>query len=167
MPPIMNTIPIDDQYEIEIQSKNCKISISATNDSNNPDYNRRQHRRRNSTTTTTSKISGNNHRQKPTSLGPNFQPGKYDCICGRGKVAYNHVGNKWLRTLIDTYKHSYEQASDSKIQRSIIVTKILHIVRTHGTGFVKQERNSSGEWIEVGDMLGKFAYLLLLQVIRR
>ena len=145
----MNTIPIEDQET----TKN--------------------HHNNNSSRSTT-KISISSSGQ-PTPLGPYFQPGQYDCICGRGKVAYNHVGNKWVRSIINTYKHDYEQAYNSKIQRSCVVTKILHIVRSYGTGFVKQERNNStsgsgngsgGEWIEIGDVLGTYIHVMSFNIFR-
>ena len=90
---------------------------------------------------------------KPTNLGIHFQPGPYDCICGRGKVAFNHVGNKYFRSLIELARNSYLKA-ETKIQRSFVVSGVVDAVRAKGTGFVKQIK-ASGEWIEVGDHLAR------------
>ena len=95
---------------------------------------------------------------KPTNLGLHFQPGPYDCICGRGKVAFNHVGNKYFRSLIELARNSYLKA-ETKIQRSSVVSNVVNAVRskcggTGGAGFVKQNK-LTGEWIEVGDHLAR------------
>ena len=148
--PMNAIIPNEEQVTTNYQNNNSA-------DSN---HQQQQHRRRKTRSSRSSPKIPNSSSGQPTSLGLYFQPGQYDCICGRGKVAYNHVGNKWLRSIINSYKHEYEQAYDSKIQRSVVVTKILHIVRSNGTGFVKQER-TTGEWIEIGDVLGKHIYIYI------
>ena len=90
---------------------------------------------------------------KPTNLGKDFIPGPHDCICGRGKYAFNHPGNKYFRNLIELARESYLKA-DTKIQRSCVVSGIIQKVRSKGVGFVKQTKDKSG-WIEVGDHLAR------------
>ena len=84
-----------------------------------------------------------------TQLGPDFIPSEYDVICARGKDAWNHLGNKNFRALIQEWTEAYSK-TESKTQRTGIVSNIIQSVRSLGTGFVKRE--DDGEWIEVGDV---------------
>ena len=64
-------------------------------------------------------------------------------ICARGKAAQNHPGNKFFRSVISKMHESYKQA-DTKLQRSIVVSEVVDMIRSKGMGFVKKE--SSGKW---------------------
>lgn len=88
-----------------------------------------------------------------TELGSNFVPGKYDVLCSRGKVAWSHYGNVFLRELVALNANRYN-AAKSRLERTILVSEIVDYIRSRGTGFVKQELNSDN-WIEVGDDLAR------------
>ena len=90
---------------------------------------------------------------RPQKLGPNYTPGQWDVMCARGKAAYNHPGNKKLRSLIKQYQNAFGQAK-SRVERIIVVTNIVDAVRAKGIGFIKQDE-TDGQWCEVGDRLSR------------
>lgn len=98
--------------------------------------------------------SGTMKYENTQSLGSGFVPGPYDVICARGKAAWNHSGNKHFRALIKQNTARYSRVQ-SKLQRSGIVTEIVDVIRSKGNGFVKQEDDGTGRWIEVGNLLAR------------
>lgn len=87
-------------------------------------------------------------------LGINFAPGPYDVICARGKVAWNHSGNKFFRSIVKQNTERYAAAVETKIQRTRIVTEVVNEIRSRGNGFVKQEEDT-GCWVQVGNLLAR------------
>jgi hypothetical protein len=85
-----------------------------------------------------------------TPLGQSFSPGLHDVICARGKQAFNHIGNKQLRAIIELSRDAYGTAS-TKAERSAVVSGVVEAIRANGAGFVKQEKN--GQWIAVSGNL--------------
>jgi hypothetical protein len=85
-------------------------------------------------------------------LGKDFTPGSFDVVCARGKQAWNHPGNKFLRALVDKGKDQYGSAKN-KLQRSIVVSEIVNAVRAEGNGFVKVYEQK--QWNEIGDVLAR------------
>ena len=83
-------------------------------------------------------------------LGPDYVPGAWDVICARGSGAANHQGNLRFREIIAEFVPKYAKAT-TKIEKSIIVTEIVEMVRdkTPDGGFVK--KMADGNWYEVGD----------------
>jgi len=77
-----------------------------------------------------------------------FKPNDFDVICGKGKKCYNHIGNQNFRKIIGNHLSSY-LIVESKLEKSIIVSKIINFVRTQG-GFVKFDKKTK-LWHEVGD----------------
>lgn len=90
---------------------------------------------------------------KVTDLGDNYVPRKYDVLCSRGKEAWNHYGNVYFRKVVHLNAERYNKAK-SRLERTILVSEVVEYIRSRGTGFVKQEPNSSN-WIEVGDELAR------------
>jgi hypothetical protein len=80
-------------------------------------------------------------------LGVNFKPSDSSVICGRGKAAYEHPGNRRLRMLASTFAADYSRA-ERKLAKSAIVANIVADIRQEGGSFCKYEK---GEWFEVGD----------------
>ena len=103
-------------------------------------------------TVSTTSTSSSSTRSSIDSSGDNFQPGRYDVICARGKDAFNAPGNKYFRKLVQEAIPQYAKAT-TKAQRSCIVSDIVDTIRSLGNGFVKQEND--GSWIEVGDTLAR------------
>ena len=93
---------------------------------------------------------------KMTTLPQNFEPTNNCVICGRGKIARNHIGNKRFRALLKKFAHKYGDAS-SKVEKSIVVSEIVETVRQAAKpygGFVKQSCDGKG-WVEVGDEMAR------------
>jgi hypothetical protein len=91
--------------------------------------------------------------QNGISLPEEFQPSSDDVICGRGKAARNHQGNRYLRSLIEDAVGRYETARN-RMEKTVLVTEIIDKIRSKGRGatFVKQV---GGRWYEVCDDLAR------------
>ena len=91
---------------------------------------------------------------KPEEMVPlpaNFQPGPYDVLCTRGKVAYNHHGNLYFRDLIGEYLSKYKRCT-TKLDKSMVVIEIVDEIRklSPDAGFVKFCKKQDC-YVEVGD----------------
>lgn len=90
-------------------------------------------------------------KEKDTPLHQKFQPGPYDVICSRGKVAYNHSGNIHFRSFIEGHLEGYRKCL-TKVDKSLAVITIVEKIRNLSPdgGFVKfcKTKNS---YVEVGD----------------
>lgn len=86
-------------------------------------------------------------------LAPSFRPGSFDVLCARGKLAYDHEGNRRFRALVKQHQKQYSAAT-CKYEKSKIVSFIVSAVRNASPqgGFVK---NIDGSWYEVGDRHAK------------
>lgn len=86
-------------------------------------------------------------------LSPLFQPGSFDVLCARGKLAYDHEGNRRFRALVKQHQKQYS-AANCKYEKSKIVSFIVSAVRNASPngGFVK---HIDGHWFEVGDRHAK------------
>ena len=93
--------------------------------------------------------------QNMTALPRDFQPTMHDVICGRGRKAFNHVGNERFRKLVESRLEEYSNAA-AKLEKSYILSDIVCEVRQRSPqgGFVKRD-SSSGRWYEVGDFLAR------------
>jgi hypothetical protein len=83
-----------------------------------------------------------------------FQPGPHDVICGRGKLAWNHPGNRRFRLAVEMSIDKYSSA-DTKLEKSLIVSGIIESVRhaSPHAGFVKHD--TDGRWYIVSDQLAR------------
>lgn len=93
--------------------------------------------------------------QNMTALPKEFVPGEWDIICGRGRKAFNHIGNERFRKLVESRLEEYSNAS-AKLEKSYILSDIVCEVRQRSPqgGFVKRD-SASGRWYEVGDFLAR------------
>ena len=85
-----------------------------------------------------------------TELAPEFQPGAYDVVCGRGKGSYNRPGNKRFRAIVNQHIPQY-QSSKSKLDKSMVLNTIIDRVRQQNNGnarFVKHDKKKG--WFEIG-----------------
>ena len=91
-------------------------------------------------------------------------PGKYAVVCGRGKLATNHFGNKRYKQLLQKFSKKYSQAG-SKVDKSLVVSEIMNAINNNNTsspsiicnidaGFVKQN-TATGQWFRVSDDLAR------------
>jgi len=89
-----------------------------------------------------------------TLLSPNFEPGPFDVICGRGNISRNHTGNKKFRKMIARFLPPYA-AAVTKSEKSSVVSHIVDAIRDktkNDGGFVKKKEE---KWYEVGDRLAR------------
>lgn len=79
-------------------------------------------------------------------------PSDRDVICGRGKLSQNHTGNKYYRQIIAENLHSYSNVK-TKMDKSLIVSKIVDMVQEAGGNFIKRDctANSEEHWVVVED----------------
>lgn len=82
-----------------------------------------------------------------------FEPGAFDVVFARGKVAHQHEGNKRFRNLVKMHQEAYANAP-TKYRKSQIVSHITNTVRQASPqgGFVKLIK---GCYYEVGDRAAK------------
>eukprot|EP00980_Cylindrotheca_fusiformis_P013693 scaffold3515_cov126-Cylindrotheca_fusiformis.AAC.42 len=82
-----------------------------------------------------------------TRLPPDYIPGEFTVLCGRGKEYTTSIGNQHLKSLIDKHLKGYSQAR-GKVPKSAIVSDIMRSVRAvcPEPTFVKFE---DGSWWEV------------------
>ena len=111
-------------------------------------------------TTTTTNAASFLHPYQMTPLPPDFTPGPYDVLCGRGRVCKDAPGNRKYRDTILKHLQVYVQA-ETKLQKGQIITNIMQGIReqcaqsrngTGGGGFVKCV---AGVWYDVGDFLAR------------
>ena len=90
-----------------------------------------------------------------TLLPETFLPGEFDVVCGRGKRAYNHIGNENFRIKVASMLEDYSKAK-TKVDKSHVLNDVVAQIRSAspGGGFVKQDPKS-GRWFEVGDFLAR------------
>ena len=93
-------------------------------------------------------------RDEKTPLPDNFEPSPYSVLIGRGKACTEATGNKRLKVIVSTFLDEYSQAAESRIEKTIIVSKIIDMVRdaTPRGAFIKQE---DGIWWEVSDHVAR------------
>ena len=73
-------------------------------------------------------------------LPEKWEPTEFTVLCGRGRAAYDHVGNRRLRMLVDSKLDQYS-AARSKFQKTLITTSIIDEVREkhdNGGAFVRK-----------------------------
>jgi hypothetical protein len=83
-----------------------------------------------------------------------FIPGPYDVICGRGKGALQHPGNRRYRELVKSSLRCYMDAT-SKLEKTHLVTSLIQSVEgtsPSGVGFIKW---SNGFWYKVSESFAR------------
>lgn len=90
-------------------------------------------------------------RNKSKKLDRNFHPGDYDIICGRGKSAHHHPGNKRFRLVISMIIDEYKKAP-TKVDKSLVIIKIVDIIWRWGGAFVKMDK-AQNKWNTIDDRL--------------
>uniref|UniRef100_A0A6U1PBE7 DUF6824 domain-containing protein n=1 Tax=Cyclophora tenuis TaxID=216820 RepID=A0A6U1PBE7_CYCTE len=101
------------------------------------------------TTTTTNKKK----KKKNKELSAGYEPGNYDVLCGRGKSALNHIGNRRFRTVVAYHLPKY-LALKSRSDKTSLAMKIVASVRSQGGQFLKQDPDTH-VWYEIGDKMAR------------
>jgi len=86
-------------------------------------------------------------------LHEQYSPSAFDCICGRGRTAYNHIGNKRFRLIVAMHVDKYIHAYD-KLGKSLIVLSIVDQIRSKNGNFIKYDK-ATNRWFEIGDELAR------------
>jgi hypothetical protein len=84
-------------------------------------------------------------------LPENFIPTESTVICGRGKACTNSIGNRCLKSIVNSFLQPYSEAKN-KLDKSIIVSSIVGAIKLRGGNFVK---NEDGRWWEVDDAFAR------------
>ena len=78
---------------------------------------------------------------------------EYDILCGRNKLAFNHVGNRRFRVTISLFLNQYFQ-KPGRTDRSILILRILDTINKAGGHFLKEENvkgSSTSYWVELSE----------------
>jgi hypothetical protein len=84
-------------------------------------------------------------------LPANFVPTEFTVICGRGKARTNSIGNRRLKSIVNSFLKPYSEAKN-RLEKSAIVSSIVGAIKHGGGNFVKCE---FGIWWEVDDALAR------------
>jgi hypothetical protein len=82
----------------------------------------------------------------PKVLGAKYQLTPDDIICGRHKLAFNHLGNRRFRALVGDALQKYF-AFPRRDQRSKLIQEIISFVESSGGQFLKCSKH--GSWLEL------------------
>jgi hypothetical protein len=80
-------------------------------------------------------------------LPANFVPTESTVICGRGNAGTTSIGNRRLKSIVNSFLKPYSEAKN-KLEKSAIVSRIVGAIKRGGGNFVKCE---DGIWWEVYD----------------
>jgi hypothetical protein len=82
----------------------------------------------------------------PKVLGAKYELTPDDIICGRHKLAFNHLGNRRFRALVGDALQKYF-AFPRRDQRSKLIQEIISFVESSGGQFLKCSKH--GSWLEL------------------
>ena len=71
-----------------------------------------------------------------------------DVLCGRGKVSFNHSGNRRFRHIVSQAIDEYSKAS-SKWEKSLVAARLVSVIHSAGGRFLKQKKDNDDEWYEL------------------
>lgn len=92
-------------------------------------------------------------------MNPTFiQPTDNDIILGRGKIAFNHVGNRRYRNIIDQNGALY-QSLKPRDAKTRMTGEIINLLRSNGSRFL-QWNKETGLYEEVDDVHEKVSHAL-------
>ena len=83
-----------------------------------------------------------------TVLPTDYNPGKFDIVCGRSKFASQHCGNHRFRVTISIFLQQYLDKPERGRDRSLLFIEIVNTIRSSGARFVKYYH---GQWCDIGD----------------
>jgi len=75
-------------------------------------------------------------------------PERFDILCGRAKVSYNHIGNRRFRVIIQMNRERY-QTSIARDDKTCIIYEIVKMIRSCGR-FLKLNTDTN-QFYDVGD----------------
>jgi hypothetical protein len=78
-----------------------------------------------------------------------YSPSSFDCICGRGKQSFNHIGNVRFRLIVSLHIERYIIAL-SRLDKSLVVASIVDLIRASNGRFIKMDSKAK-TWVELSD----------------
>jgi hypothetical protein len=84
-------------------------------------------------------------------LPANFIPTESSVICGRGKACTTSIGNRRLKSIVNSFLKPYSKAKN-KLDKSVMVSSIVGAIKLRGGNFVKYEDRI---WWEVDDAFAR------------
>mmetsp|Transcript_16172 Transcript_16172/g.24724 ORF Transcript_16172/g.24724 Transcript_16172/m.24724 type:complete len:216 (+) Transcript_16172:173-820(+) len=73
-------------------------------------------------------------------------PGPYDVLCCKSSEAYEHIGNRRFRALVQSHSSTYARVTQSKVLKSQVVNDIIRSIRSAGGNFLQQMKGCQGTW---------------------
>jgi hypothetical protein len=91
-------------------------------------------------------------------LPMDFSPGPNHVVCHRGRIFWDHEGNKKYRSTIKSATHKYA-ACKNKYEKSLVVSEIVEAIIHNknvckGGGFVKMDA-ITGRWVEADEIFSR------------
>jgi hypothetical protein len=74
----------------------------------------------------------------------NNEPGPYDVLCNRGRRAFQSIGNRRFRLIIENHADKYDTIK-VRAERSMIVISIVKVIELAGGNFLKQTKGGTWE----------------------
>eukprot|EP00546_Thalassionema_frauenfeldii_P014839 CAMPEP_0178908718 /NCGR_PEP_ID=MMETSP0786-20121207/8080_1 /TAXON_ID=186022 /ORGANISM="Thalassionema frauenfeldii, Strain CCMP 1798" /LENGTH=228 /DNA_ID=CAMNT_0020580655 /DNA_START=86 /DNA_END=772 /DNA_ORIENTATION=- len=75
-----------------------------------------------------------------------INPGPYDVLCCKSSEAYDHVGNRRLRLLVESHSATYAKVANSKVLKSQVVNDIIISIRSAGGKFLQRSKGCQDAW---------------------
>jgi len=72
------------------------------------------------------------------------EPGHYDVLCNRGRRAFQSIGNRRFRLIIENHASRYDNMK-VRAERSMMVISIVKVIENAGGNFLKQT-GKKGTW---------------------
>lgn len=67
-------------------------------------------------------------------------PGPYDVLCCKSSIAYDHIGNRRFRVLIDCHSESYASTGNNKSLKTQLVNSVIQAIKEGGGSFLVKKR---------------------------
>mmetsp|Transcript_19426 Transcript_19426/g.32262 ORF Transcript_19426/g.32262 Transcript_19426/m.32262 type:complete len:658 (-) Transcript_19426:17-1990(-) len=80
-------------------------------------------------------------------------PREHDVLCGRGRLFFEHSGNRRFRTIIEQWLSKYSSA-DTKSEKTCFVRMVVNEIASKGGRFLKLEKSNS-MWYEGDSVCAK------------
>ena len=74
-------------------------------------------------------------------------PQDFDILLGRGKMSFNHVGNRRFRVFIGLHLRRYMDAK-SRMEKTLVVNSVVEAITEAGGRFLKQDAKNNN-WVQV------------------
>ena len=87
-------------------------------------------------------------------LPEDYEPTKYDVLCGRGRRCFVHDGNQNMRQLVQAHLPKYS-VSTCKMEKGHIISLVYEEIceQAGNGGFIKKD--DKGRWYDVGEFLAR------------